>query len=187
MTRPAGAEVGADRVVTRCAKEIDVNTLTDATTYDVVLKGVEPIRVASIRGVVPSVDMMGEMFNTLFSILEDYAQANGGVTGSPMAIYHDSGSGPKMLNMRVELAIPVGESAEGKGQVRVYEVPGVEEMACVIHEGPFETISNAYAALDAWMRENGYKVAGQSREIYLRSGEEESLHYTTEVQVPAIK
>jgi effector-binding domain-containing protein len=159
--------------------------------YDVVLETVEPLRVASIHGVVPSVEEVGDTFDRLFGILEEYVKRNGYRTGPPMAIFHDSGSGSRMLDMHVELAIPlegdVPASEPSREQVRVYELPRVEAMAHVVYKGPYEEIKNAYEALFAWAREHEYKVAGPSREIYLSCGEGDSRNYLTEVQFPVVK
>jgi effector-binding domain-containing protein len=155
--------------------------------YEVTLKTIEPIHVASIQGMVPEVRQIADTFDRLFGILEGYVERCGGGAGPPMAIYHDAGTGPRMLDMRVELAIPFNGVAAAGEQVRVYNLPRVVVAACVIHVGPFETIGNAYEALYTWTREHGYTVAGPSREVYLNCGTGDSSTYTTEVQFPVTK
>ncbi|MBK5107822.1 MAG: GyrI-like domain-containing protein, partial [Anaerolineales bacterium] len=39
-------------------------------------------------------------------------------------------------------------------------------MATVVHDGPFITIGEAYAAILKWIEANGYKINGPAREIY---------------------
>jgi effector-binding domain-containing protein len=163
-----------------------MNTST-AAVYEVTLKTVEPVRVAAIHGVVPSVEQFGDTFDRLFGILEEYIGPNGGAAGPPMAIYHDAGTGPRMLDMHVELAIPFNGGAVESEQVRVYELPRVEEMACAIHRGRFEMIDNAYGAVMAWVEEHGYRLAGPMRDVYISCGEGDSPDYVTEVQFPVAK
>jgi effector-binding domain-containing protein len=151
------------------------------------VKRVGPIPVASVYGVVPSVVEFGDTFDRLFSILEEYVARNGRAIGPHMAIYHDACSGPRMLDMHVELAIPFEGAAATDEQVQVYDLPAVEEVACVIHEGPFEEIGHAYDALAGWIRQNGYRLVGPRRELYISCGEGDSSRYITEVQFPVAK
>ncbi|MGE5572249.1 MAG: GyrI-like domain-containing protein [Bacteroidota bacterium] len=60
----------------------------------------------------------------------------------------------------------VGRRRPGPGQAR--ELPG-GEMACVVYQGPYEGISEAYNAIMAWLEPNSYRVAGPVRESDLRS------------------
>jgi effector-binding domain-containing protein len=163
-----------------------LNTST-ATAYDVTLKTIEPIRVAAIHGVVPSVEQLGDTFDRLFGILEEYVGPNGGPVGPPMALYHDAGTGPRMLDMHVELAIPFNGAAVESEQVRVYELPRVEQMACAVHKGMFEEIGRAYDAVTAWVAEHGYRLARPMRDVYLSCGEGDSPDYITEVQFPVAR
>lgn len=160
-----------------------MNTST-ATTYDVVLKRIEPIHVAAIRAVVPRVEDFGDTFDRLFGTLADYVERNGKTTGPYMAIYHDPGTGPSTLGMHVELAIPFDGNPSADDQVRVYDLPPVEMSACAIHKGLFEEIDKAYNAVLAWVQANGYRVVGPMRDVYLSCGEGDSPDYITEVQFP---
>ena len=162
-----------------------MNTST-AAAYEVTLKAVVPIRAAAIHGVVPSVEQLGDTFDRLFGILEEYVGPNGGAAGPPMAIYHDAGTGPRMLDMHVELAIPFNGPATDSGEVRVYELPRVEA-ACAVHKGRFEEIDRAYNAVTAWIEEHGYRLAGPMRDVYISCGEGDSPDYVTEVQFPVAK
>lgn len=158
-----------------------------ATAYDVVIKPVGVIRVASIRSTVPDIDQIGDTFDRLFGTLENYILHNGRATGPHMAIYHDTGTGPDMLNMSVELALPFEGAAVDDDQVRIHNLSPVENMACTIHRGLFEEIGRAYEALFTWVRDNGYTVAGPTREIYMNCGKGDGPDYVTELQVPVTK
>jgi effector-binding domain-containing protein len=158
-----------------------------ATRYNVTLRSIEPVRVAAIHGLVPGIEKLGDTFDRLFEALEGYVGRHGRAAGPHIAIYHDSGTGPRMVDMSVELAIPFEGSAVSDGEVRVYHLPRVDEMVCVVHRGPFERIGHAYDALLDWVEQNGYRLAGPSREVYLDCGEGDSSRYTTEVQFPVAR
>ena len=48
------------------------------------------------------------------------------------------------------------------------DLPPVESAACVIHVGSYDGLSATYQALGKWIEANGYRMAGPSREIYLK-------------------
>jgi predicted transcriptional regulator YdeE len=84
------------------------------------------------------------------------------------------GEGPYAENnLEVELAVGVQLRKNqragdwGLGPIQLLELPAIEQMASVIHEGESATLSNTYAHLFAWTQANGYRVAGPYREIYL--------------------
>jgi effector-binding domain-containing protein len=158
-----------------------------AVRYDVKIKSIGPMRVASIHGLVSDIEHISDEFDNLYLILEEYVESNGKAAGPHMATYHDAGTGPRMLNMHVELAIPYDGPIIGDEQVRVYEMPGVDAMASVIHKGRFEEIHHAYSALFTWVQDNGYRPAGPMRDVYLNCGEGDSPDYITEVQVPVAR
>ena len=41
------------------------------------------------------------------------------------------------------------------------------QMASIVHEGGYNTILRAYSALGTWIEENGYRITGPCREIYI--------------------
>lgn len=44
---------------------------------------------------------------------------------------------------------------------------GEPSVACTVHQGPYEEIRHVWAALLGWVENNGYRIAGPDREIYL--------------------
>ena len=61
----------------------------------------------------------------------------------------------------VDGAVPATE------RLRVYEMPAVR-VASVVHAGALAGVSDAYAALTAWVQDNGLELAGSCLEVYLR-------------------
>jgi predicted transcriptional regulator YdeE len=56
-------------------------------------------------------------------------------------------------------------------RVKVRTLPA-STVACTIHNGPFTTIGEAYNAIGKWITDNGYRITGPCREVYLQSVEE---------------
>lgn len=65
--------------------------------------------------------------------------------------------------------------------------PMPDVLACVVHQGSEDTLVQAYLALDQWITENGYEIAGSPQEIYLAVDEENADASVTEVQMPIRK
>ena len=109
--------------------------------------------------------------------------------GPPMAIYHDPES--KERDWNIEVVMPLGEPIDPSQRVQVYELPGAEKMACVVHNGPFATLGQAYDALAKWIDENGYHIVGPGRELNLRLpdklGDQNDPNTVNEIQFPVEK
>ena len=67
--------------------------------------------------------------------------------------------------------------------VKVWELPGIQTMACLLLSGSYDRLWDAHISLMAWIEDHGYRGAGPYRCIYLRlpSPHGEPL---TELQIP---
>jgi effector-binding domain-containing protein len=151
--------------------------------YDVVIKKVEPQRVAALRDVVANYSAQGPLWNELEGFL---ARHNVRPAAPCLTVYYDTEYKERDVDLEVcevvSGALPVDE------RVRVRELPGVETMACTVHHGPFTTLDQAYAALMQWVEANGYRIMGPNREVYLRSsGQQDDPNCVTEIQFPVEK
>jgi effector-binding domain-containing protein len=156
--------------------------------YEVIVKRVEPQRVALLRDVVPNMDVVNKTFDRLFDEAMDYVARNGGQKSGPAIAlwYADPSAQPS--DIEVGAAVPTESSIPGSDRVRIEELPGSESMASVVHHGPFTTLPAAYGAVGKWLETSGYKVTGPSREVYLeyeRNGDQSK--WVTEVQFPVAK
>jgi effector-binding domain-containing protein len=136
-----------------------------------------------VRDTIPLRDL-GELFGRVFGYL---GQKGIAPAGAPVGIYYDPEFDEEAMD--VEVAVPVhGEVPEG-GHVTGHMLPAVDEMACVVHQGSYETIGATYSAAMAWIEANGYRIAGPTREVYIQGPEsgEDASTYVTEVQVPVAR
>lgn len=155
--------------------------------YEIILKRVEPVWVASVGGLIQSYDQSEPIFDRLFDEVYAYVHRQGVRNpGCGIAIYHDASNEGE--EMPVEALAALSERIRPSQQVRVYELPGIDIAASVVHHGPFATLGNAYQALLAWIQANGYRTAGPTRELYLsyqRGGDQSQ--FVTEIQFPVRK
>lgn len=154
--------------------------------YAVVIKSVGPQLVAAAHGTVPSYEEIGPVLNRLFDQAYGYAERSG-VTrvGKGVTIYLSESA---ENGVEVDAAAPLYEPLQPGEGVQVYELPAVEQMASVIHRGPFAALPNAYNAMMQWLDANGYRIIGPCREInlqYERDGDQNN--YVTEIQFPVSK
>jgi effector-binding domain-containing protein len=151
--------------------------------YDVILKKIEAQRVVSVRDTIPSYGDIGTLFNELCSYV-GRQRVNFG--GSPMALYYDHEYREK--NVDVEVAIPLNGTIPVTKRIVIKELPGIEQAACLIHNGPYEKFNQAYKALMTWVEKNSYQIVGPNREVYLKGpGQGEPSSFITEIQVPVKK
>ena len=151
--------------------------------YDVVIKKIAPVRIASIRDVVANYGAQGELWGELGAYL---AQHNIKPVAPCLTIDHNEGYKERDVDLEVCEVIdaPLAETS----RVRVYDLPAVEQMACTVHHGPFPQLSQGYQALMQWAETNGYRFIGSSREVYLQVSEtgDESTN-VAEIQIPVEK
>jgi len=157
--------------------------------YDVVIKKIGPIKVASVRGIVPTPPQQG----SLWGELEGYLAGQRVRPAAPcFCMYHDDEY--KERDWDIEACEPIEADVPETGRVKVRTLPAVETMACTVHHGPFVTIGEAYDAIGKWISANGYRICGPSREIYLHVTEEgqgmvsqTDPQTVTEIQFPVEK
>jgi predicted transcriptional regulator YdeE len=158
--------------------------------YDVVLKQIAPQRVAGIREVIPDIYQV----QSLFARLQGALGAQGSVLdvthtplAAPLAIYYDADYHERDID--VEAALPVTRGLQVSDRLVLHELPAVESMACAVHPGGLDGLADASRALLTWVEENGYRVAGPSRDVYLQSPlvDEPVESPVAEVQLPVQK
>jgi effector-binding domain-containing protein len=153
------------------------------SNYDVVLKCVEPVRVASLRDIIPSYSQQSHLWGELGAYL---GQRHVHPAGPCLTLYHDEGY--KEKDVDVEVCEPVKANLPASDRVKVYELPGVPMMACVVHQGSFANVNEAYEALIRWAEHSGYHIVGPAREVYLREPQkQDDPDAVTEVQFPVQK
>ncbi len=147
------------------------------STYEMIVKEVEPVLVASVRDVVPTYSAIGSLFAEVYGYLAQF-----GISGGCAAIWYD----PEYREHDVdgEAVVFIQKPVPATERVKVYELPPAT-MASTIHHGSYSTFTQAYQALLPWILANGYEIIGPNRESYLQGGEgQEDESCGTEIQFP---
>jgi effector-binding domain-containing protein len=153
--------------------------------YQIAIKKLEPMLIASVRDILPSYSAVGPLFGEVFKYLGKKFIFK--PAGPPMFICHDKEY--KESDVDVEIAVPIGKKISGSERVKVYELPAVEQAACTIYKGAYDGVSEAYNALMTWIGSNGYQIAGPSREVYLTDPNKvkDPSENITEIHLPVEK
>jgi effector-binding domain-containing protein len=158
---------------------------TNMPNYEVVVKKVENLHVAAIRGIVPTYKDQGPVWGELYSMLGVHHTQ---FAGPCITVYYDEGY--KEHDVDLEVCQPMRGAIPVAGRIIAHELPGAT-MACVIHHGPYTTIGEAYNALTRWVEGNGYRIAGAAREVNLQppaqAGLQTDPNTLTEIQFPVEK
>ncbi len=152
---------------------------------ELLVKPIEAIRVAAIRDIVANHGSVGPLYEEIMVELEARGLTP---TGPALAVYYDERY--KEADIDVEAAIPVEASELVEGvRFQIRDLPAHERMACLMRRGPYDDFTPSYQTLMSWIEENGYRIIGPNREIYLR-GPKAGLppeEYVTEIQFPVAK
>ncbi|MFH1393323.1 MAG: GyrI-like domain-containing protein [Candidatus Micrarchaeota archaeon] len=98
------------------------------------------------------------------------------IAGPPMFLCHEMSEqeaieADKNKDADVEVCVPVEVELGGTDEIRCYRLPG-GKMAKIAHKGPYEECKPTYDKLFAWLKENGKRIAGPIREVYLNDPHE---------------
>ena len=88
----------------------------------------------------------------------------------PMGIYLDNPTVVSGESCRSEIGITFKRKAMESGGVKIRHMPA-QKMATVSFKGPGTEYDKAYAELEKWIDEKGYRVSGPSIEIYSKKPE----------------
>jgi DNA-binding transcriptional MerR regulator len=140
-----------------------MNDQPNPKAYDIVVRETGPQLMAIMHEVVPDDDRIQFMFEELEKYIADFSMR---ADKPPMCVYHDAEYRENDIN--VEVMVPLKDAIPGTDEIRIIELQGIKNAACVVHTGSYAAIYQAYNALLRWIEANSYRMAGPVREVYLR-------------------
>lgn len=154
-------------------------------TYDVRLKEVEPLLVASVRELIPLGENLGQSYRKIVAYLDQQRVQH----SQPALLLLHSRYEWRVdsLAIDVETVAPLSTALPGNEQISIRTVPG-GWMVCTVHTGNDLSLGQAYVALYGWVKDNQYQVIGVPRLLHLQRAEHmDPRQYVTEVQLPVEK
>jgi DNA-binding transcriptional MerR regulator len=154
-------------------------------SYDVVLKSIPALMIASRRSLVADFD---DWFRFKAETQAVIRQSGVKEVGPWMTLYHHQGY--REQELYVEVAVPIDAGLGRKLQqsespdFTVYELPE-EDVASVVYPYSKEAVAAVYEAIGLWVYSHDYRYVGSCREVYL--GEDEQFRGQEEILFPVEK
>ena len=142
-----------------------------------------PPTTAVVTDVTTDYAVISDAFDTAFRGLADYMSEQGiAPTGPAFAVYHEVAADAPW---RATVGFPVAEPGPGTNGIHAGALPG-GKVAVVVHEGPYEGLSQTWAEIGEWLRTHGVEAAGDPWESYVvdDSTESEPGLWRTEIVWP---
>lgn len=144
-----------------------------AMEYTIVTRDLTPQLALVVRHRIPRSGIAAAIGSSLPHVFH-YAQARGyALADKPFTRYVDVGPGLLTIEPGMQVvgsgSPTAGELAwprTGAAEVLEVTLPG-GPAATTVHAGPYDTLANAYAALEAWIEANGFAAAGAPWECYV--------------------
>lgn len=158
----------------------------DKMSYDIVIKELPEVNVASMRKVIANYDE----FNTIYPLMGELMRKQNLECINPgycFTLYHNDEYREKDID--VEICESVVKPGKDEGGMVFKKFEKVPEAACTFHKGPYTSIGQAYGAIMQWVENNGYEIAGNIRESYVDGcwNKDDPNEWLTEVQAPIRK
>jgi AraC family transcriptional regulator len=84
------------------------------------------------------------------------------IAGRPLTRYLSTGPGL----YEIEVGVPVSPAGPGEGDVQAGSLPG-GPVAVAVHAGPYDQLTETYAALERWIEANGFRIGSAPWESYI--------------------
>lgn len=154
--------------------------------YDVIIKELPEVIVASMRRTIPNYDAL---FTIVPQQMAPEMKRVGCKTIFPeycFNIYHDGEY--KETNIDVEICEAVTEIKDDTDLLTFKKINAVSA-ACTLHKGSYSTIGKAYTQLIKWIEKNGFEIVGSPRESYIDGiwNKDSEADWLTEIQIPIRK
>ena len=131
-------------------------------TYEIQIADLQEQHVALVRGHI-SVEQIPEFLGGAYSEVPGVAAQQGlRLTGAPFGRYRFSPDG----TLNVEAGFPVSGVVSADGRVEPGVLPG-GTVARTLHVGGYDTVADAYEAVESYLTDNGYAPVSPAWECYL--------------------
>ena len=165
-----------------------------ASPYEIVVKPIPSMAIASIRETVPDVRNFGEYCDTVYAELYAGLRAHGITLLQPeITVYHQEEYSETDLDAEFAVAIHPKylKSAPLNDRIQFRELSAHPNAAALIYEGAFEDMLDAVLSLLKWVGMHEHTFDGPLRELHLsgpaHESEEGETVPVTELQIPIRK
>ncbi|GAB4200937.1 MAG: hypothetical protein Tsb002_37280 [Wenzhouxiangellaceae bacterium] len=166
--RTIGPCVGLYRISLNKAMPTTASKGLSAMTYQIEVQHCEETPVLFMRRRITREQIASTLAELLPAVYQ-YAISQGiALAGQPFTRYGSWSAG----GVTIEAGLPVAAAATGEGEIHG-GVLSAGEVAATIHVGPYETLNQAYSALEAWFADQQRQPGGDPWEVYITDPGEE--------------
>ncbi|WP_194813709.1 MerR family transcriptional regulator [Nocardia sp. XZ_19_385] len=154
-------------------------------TDDIVLKKIDPVRVARLteKAVSYAPEDIGPVIQPLYpEICARLERAGIAITGPGIATYEPAEGDGVLVHAGMQVAAPPAPELD----FEIVDLPVIEQAATAIHRGSMDLIDETYQSVARWIEDNGYQQRGFAREIYLHCPDDVA-DWVTEIQMAISK
>ena len=101
---------------------------------------------------------IGSSYQKIMALMGEYGE-------QPVDVPYVAYFNMDMQNLEVEIGFIVGKPLEGRDEVQAVIYPAGAVATCM-HTGPYQAMEPTYAALSAWIKEQGLEASGAVFEYY---------------------
>ena len=165
-------------------KKLDKNGGIELSSYNVGIKPVEEMQVASLKASISTYSTQEALWSELLEYLNKCRAKTG---NERFTIYYDSVY--KSDEIQVEILKRVLAPFPETDRIRCKKQEGSREVAYLLHTGEHESVIDAYEAILTWIEENDYKIVGNIREEFHMDDftTDDPKEFVTEIQIPVEK
>lgn len=102
------------------------------------------------------------MGRTYGAIAQYLGQIGEHPAGPPYTAYFNM----DMQALDIEVGFPVARALPGQAEIQPGEIPAGPAVTC-LHVGRYDQVTQAYEAVDQWLKANGREATGVAYELYL--------------------
>ena len=162
-----------------------IETENKMSNYDVLIKTVPAMLVASCHVTIPTNDQVPQYLGRAFNETYDHVRKQGAKdTGACFTLWHSFSD--EYENEDAEAIVPINRQIKETDRVKVYQLPAAQ-VATVVHQGDFADFTEGHVALLEWIHVNDYIIVGPYREIYIKHNKANLSDTATEIQFPVQK
>ncbi len=138
------------------------NSRRKTMTYSIAKKELSPQPVLVVRRRVKPSEIAATLADALGRVFQHGQRTGAAFAGQPLTRYLEWG--PGLITM--EAGMPILALCAGEGDIQADTLPG-GLVATTTHAGPYDKLTEAHAAIQVWIEEQGLKPAGAPWESYV--------------------
>ena len=157
-------------------------------SIDVIYRAIDPVTVYATSGIAPGMgpENVGPVVGPLIGALDSALETAGRPIIEPSIFWYVPAADGEAQEVHISYHAEA-EPVPGDGY-DVVALPAVATAATALHRGDMTGIGDTWMELIGRLAEDGYRISGSCREVYLvADGHEPGPNWVTELQVPVEK